>query len=182
VLEEVGQKQENRPKNLTFSDFQDFFLRRYIHRIFVNFFFIVHLYHMNKYKEFHTYRFKLIGNNIRGIWTKTVKSSKSVTFSDFFTPIYAADFCDFFFSWFTYTIWTNTRSFISTDWNQSEIKFEQVWQKQENHPKIWLFPIFTIFFTPIYSADFCEILFHSSSIPNKRIKKVTYLQFLTNRK
>ena len=146
---------------------------------------MVQLHHMNKHKEFHTYRLKPIAINIRGIWTKTVKSSKNVTFSDFYDFFYA-DICGrflwFFFSWFTYTIWTNTRSFISTDWNQSEIKFEQVWQKQENHPKIWLFPIFTIFFTPIYSADFCEILFHSSSIPNKRIKKVTYLQFLTNRK
>ena len=79
------------------------------------------------------------------------------------------------FSWFTYTTWTDTKSFISTDWNQSKIIIEQVGQKQENHPKILLFPIFKIFFTPIYSADFCEILFQGSPIPYKRIKKVSYI-------
>ena len=149
-------------------------LRRYIQRIFVKLFFMVHLHHMNEHKEFHTNRLKPIGNNIRASWTKSGESSKNLTFSNFHDFFYADLFSGFlwnFFSWFTYTIWTNTRSFIPTDWNQPEIIFEQVGQKQENRPKIWLFTIFTIFFTPIYSADFCEILFHGSSIPNKRIKK-----------
>ena len=55
---------------------------------------------MNKHKEFHNYRLKPIGNNIRASWTKTGKSSKKFTFSDFhdfFTAIYLADFCEFFF-------------------------------------------------------------------------------------
>ena len=82
-------------KKFDFFRFSRFFLRRYIHRIFVNFFFIVHLYHMNKYKEFHTYRFKLIGNNIRGSWTKTGKSSKNLTFSDFQDFFYANIFSGF---------------------------------------------------------------------------------------
>ena len=137
------------------------------------------------HKEFHTYRLKPIGNNIRASWTKTGKSSKNLTFSDFHDFFYADIFSGFlwnFFSWFTYTIWTHTRSFIPTDWNQSEIIFEQVGQKRENRPKIWLFPIFTIFFTPIYSADFCETFFHGSPTPYEHTQGVSYLQIETNRK
>ena len=93
-------------KNFIFFRFSRFFLLQYIHWIFVKLFFQVHLHHMNKHKEFHTYRLKPIRNNIRGIG-----------------------------------------------------------QKRENRPKIWLFPIFTIFFTPIYSADFCETFFHGSLTP-----------------
>ena len=106
---------------------------------------MVQLHHMNKHKEFHIYRLKPIRNNIRGSWTKTGKSSKNLTFSDFHDFFYADIFSGFlwnFFSWFTYTIWTNTRSFIPTDWNQSEIIFEQVGQKQENRSKMLIFPIF----------------------------------------
>ena len=58
---------------------------------------MVHLYHMNEHKEFHTYRMKPIGNKNRASWAKI----ENFTFSDFhdffFTPIYAADFCEFFF-------------------------------------------------------------------------------------
>ena len=72
------------------------------------------------HKEFHTYRLKPIGNNIRASWTKTGKSSKN--------------------------------------------------------------PIFTIFFTPIYSADFCETFFHGSPTPYEHTQGVSYLQIETNRK
>ena len=54
----------------------------------VKLFFVVHLHHMNKHKEFHTYRLKLIGNNIRGSWTKTGKSSKNLSFTDFHDLFY----------------------------------------------------------------------------------------------
>ena len=60
--------------------------------ILVKFIFVVNLQHMNKHKEFHTYRLKLIGNNIRGSWTKTGKSSKNLTFTDFHDLFYA-DIC-----------------------------------------------------------------------------------------
>ena len=162
-------------------------LRRYIHRIFVKLFFMIHLHHMNEHKEFRTYRLKPTWNNIRASCTKTGKSAKNLTFSNFHDFFYADLFSGFlwnFFSWFTYTIWTNTRSFIPTDWNQSEIIFEQVGQNQENRPKIWLFPIFTIFFKTIYSADFCETFFHGSPTPYERTQGVSYLQVQieTNRK
>ena len=63
-------------------------------------FFMVHPHHMNKHMEFHTYRLKPTRNNIRASQTKTGKSSKNLTFSDFhdfFTPIYSANFCETFF-------------------------------------------------------------------------------------
>ena len=98
-----------------FFQFSRFFLRRSIQRIFVKLFFIVHLHHMNEHKEFHTYRLKPIGNNIRASWTKTGKSSKNFTFSDFQDFFYADIFSGFlwnFVSGFTYTIYgkvTGTR-------------------------------------------------------------------------
>ena len=158
-----------------FFQFSRFFLRRSIQRIFVKLFFMVHLHHMNEHKEFHTYRLKPTRNNIRASWTKTGKSSKNLTFTDFHDLFYA-DICGGFlwnlFSWLTYNIWTNTSSFIRTGWNQPEIIFEQVGQKMENRPKFWLFSIFTIFFTPIYSADFCETFFLGSPTPYKRTQGV----------
>ena len=44
--------------------------------------------------------------------------------------------------------------------------------------KIFTFSDFHDFFTAIYSADFCKTWFHSPPIPYKRIKKVSYLQFV----
>ena len=120
-------------------------------------FFTVYLYRMNKHREFHNYNLKPIGNNIRVSWTKNGESSKNLTFFDFHDFFYGDILSGFlwnFFSWFTYTIWTNTGSFIPADWKQSEIIFKQVGQKTDNFTKIWLFPIFTIFFTPIHSSDF----------------------------
>ena len=140
-----------------------FFLRRYIQRNFVKLFFMVHPHHMNKHMEFHTYRLKPTRNNIRASWTKTGKSSKNLTFSNFHDFFYADIFSEFlwnFFSWFTYTTWTDTKSFISTDWNKSKIIIEQVGLKQENRSKIRILPIFTIYFTPKYAVDSCEIYFH----------------------
>jgi len=78
-----------------FFRFLRFFLRRYMRRIFVIFFFLVHLHHMNKHKEFHIYRLKPIGNKIRASLTKTGKSSKNLTFSDFHDFFYANIFSGF---------------------------------------------------------------------------------------
>ena len=98
---------ENSPFFVKLCPIFTIFLRRYIQRIFVKLFFMVHLHYMNGHKKFHIYRLKPIGKNIREIRTKKGKLSKKLTFSDFhdfFTAIYWADFCEFFFSWFTYTI------------------------------------------------------------------------------
>ena len=117
--------------------------------------------------------------------SKLDKNSKIVQkiyffwFSRFFYADLFSEFLCNFFSWFTYTIWTNTRSSITTDWNQPEIIFQQVGQKLENRPKIWLF---TIFFTPIYSTDFFETFFHGSPTPYERTQGVSYLQIETNQK
>ena len=98
-----------------FYRFSRFILRRYMRWILVKFIFVVNLQHMNKHKEFHNYRLKPIGNNIRASWTKTGKSSKNFTFPDFQDFFYADIFSGFlwnFVSGFTYTIYgkvTGTR-------------------------------------------------------------------------
>ena len=141
--------------------------------------------HINEYKEFHTCRLKPIWNNIRASWTKNEEFSKKFTFADFHNIFYGDILRGFLwknFSRFTYTVWTNTGSFITTNWNQSEIIFEQVGQKTENRPKIWLFFDFHVFFTSIYWADFCEFFFHGLPIPYEQTQGVSYLQIETNRK
>ena len=75
-------EKENRPKFLHFLIFT-IFLRRYIQRILLKLGSMVHLYHINEYKKFHTYRLEPIGNNFRARWTKIGKSSKIFTFTNF---------------------------------------------------------------------------------------------------
>ena len=87
-------------QNFDFFRFSRFFLRRYIPRIFVKLFFVVHLLHINEHKEFQTYRLEPTRNNIRASWTKMGNRPKFwlfTIFTNFFTTIYSADFCETFF-------------------------------------------------------------------------------------
>ena len=66
--------------------------------------------------------------------------------------------------------------------NYAKLLYRASWTKIGNSSKNLTFSDFHDFFTPIYSADFCETFFHGSPTPYERTQGVSYLQIETNRK